>query len=216
MTKQLAALLALLALTFGLVACGDDDEDTGSSDAASEEPVAEIPELTGDNTQVTFDEGFVAALGDLGLEPGEVGDAKFVQGGGAVQFPITGGNVTYYDPESDVRPYVQGVLEHEGSGISLTAGDTTVELTDFVIDPATSELFGTVSANGEVAAEDALIFKLDGTTLNPLAMEGDAAVLEGTGVLLSADAASLLNETFGVDALEEGIPVGVSKISVTG
>ena len=44
-----------------------------------------------------------------------------------------------------MRPFVQGIIDHEGSGLSLTAGDTTVELTDFVIDPGTSELTGTVS-----------------------------------------------------------------------
>lgn len=218
MTKFLSALFAIAALTFGLVACGDDEESSSSSSggSSSEEPLAQIDELTGDNTQVTFDEGFVAALGDLGLTPGGVGDAKFVEGGAAAQFPISGGDVTYYDPESDVRPYVQGILEHEGSGLSLTAGDTVVELTDFVIDPGTSELTGTVTANGKVAAEDALLFKLDGTTLEPLAMEGKAAVLEGTRVLLSADATSLLNDTFGVDALEEDFLIGISKISVTG
>jgi hypothetical protein len=217
MIKRMSALLAIVALMLGIAACGDDEEESGGGGgSASEEPVAEIAELTGDNTQVTFDEGFVTALGDLGLTPGGVGDAKLVQGGAAAQFPITGGEVTYYDPDSDVRPYVQGIIEHEGSGLSLTAGKTTVELTDFVIDPATSELTGTVTANGEVAAEDALLFKLDGSTLEPLAMEGDAAVLEGTQVLLSADAAALLNDTFKVDALQEDLLIGVSKISVTG
>lgn len=213
MIKRITAFLAIAALMLGIAACGDDD-DEGSG--ASEEPVAEIAELTGDNTQVTFDEGFVTALGDLGLTPGGVGDAGFVMGGAAAQFPISGGDVTYFDPESDVRPYVQGIVEHEGSGLSLTAGDTVVELTDFVVDPGTSELTGTVTANGEVAAEDALLFKLDGTTLEPLKMEGDAAVLEGTQVLLSADAAELLNDTFGVDALAEDFLIGIAKISVTG
>jgi hypothetical protein len=213
MTKLITAILAIAALAFGVAACGDDDD---TSSGSNEEPVAVIDELTGETTQVTFDEGFVGALGDLGLTPAPVGDAKIVEGGGAIQFPITGGDITYYDPKSDVRPYVQGKVEHDGSGLSLTAGDTVVELTDFVVDPATSELFGTVTANGEVAAEDALIFKLDGTTLEPLKMEGDAAVLEGTTVLLSDDAAGLLNDTFGTDALEEGITIGIAKISVTG
>ena len=60
---------------------------------------------------------------------------------------------------------------HEGSGLSLTAGKTKVELTDFVIDPGTSELTGTVSVNGKEAAEDALLFNLDGSTLKPLIVQ---------------------------------------------
>jgi hypothetical protein len=85
-----------------------------------------------------------------------------------------------------------------------------------VIDPGTSELFGTVTANGKVAAENAKLFDLDGSTLKPLQVnEGDGtAVLEGTTVLLSADAAALLNETFKTDALAGGFPIGISEITL--
>ena len=51
-----------------------------------------------------------------------------------------------------------------GSGLSLTAGGTEVELTDFVIDPGDSTLTGTVSVDGKEAATDALLFDLDGRT----------------------------------------------------
>ena len=211
----LVAMIA--ALAFGVAACGDDDST--SSDATSAEdvkPVAEIPDLTGDVTEVTLDSGFVQALTDLKVTPGPVGDAEITKDGVA-SFPITGGNVTYYDPTSPVRPFVQGIIDHEGSGLSLSAGDTTVELTDFVIDPGTSELTGTVTANGKEAATDALLFDLDGSTLNPLKSNPDgSATLEGTTVELSDDAAALLNETFGIDALKGGLVIGISSITVAG
>jgi hypothetical protein len=221
MTKRIAALLMLLVVfAVGFAACGDDDESTSadSTTASAEpgEPVADIPELTGVATKVTLDQGFVDALGQLKLTPDVVGDGSFEDGGAAVQFPITGGNVTYYDPAEAYRPFVQGTIEHEGSGLSLTAGKTTVELTDFVIDPGTSELFGTVSANGKEVATDAKLFDLDGSTLNPLQVNDadGTAVLEGTTVLLSDDAAALLNDTFKTDALAGGFPVGISEITV--
>ncbi len=218
MTKRIAAIFLLLAaLAFGVAACGSDDDSTSSStsaDTADVEPVAQIDELTGVSTTVTFDQGFVDALGQLKLTPGVVGDATFE--GGAATFPITGGNVTYYDPAESVRPYVQGEIDHDGSGLSLSAGKTEVELTDFVIDPGTSELFGTVSANGKVAAEDAKLFDLDGSTLKPLQVDeqNGTATLEGTTVLLSDDAAALLNDTFKTDALAGGFKIGVSEIVV--
>jgi hypothetical protein len=221
MTKRIAALLMLLVVfAVGFTACGDDDDSTSadSTTASSEpgEPVAEIPELTGVATKVTLDGGFVDALGQLKLTPDVVGDATLEDGGAAVQFPITGGDVTYYDPKEAYRPYVQGTIEHDDSGLSLSSGKTTVELTDFVIDPGTSELFGTVSANGEVAAENAKLFDLDGSTLNPLEVNdgNGTAVLEGTTVLLSDDAAALLNDTFKTDALAGGFPIGISEITV--
>lgn len=205
-------LMAVAVLAFGVAACGDDEE---SSSSASAEPVAQIDPLTGESTTVALDAGFLEALTSLKVAPGVVGDATLK--GTDISFPITGGSVTYYDPASDVRPYVQGILNHDGSGLSLTAGDTVVELTDFVIDPGTSKLMGTVSVNGKEAATDAVLFDLDGSTLAPLKSNSDgSATLEGTTVLLSADAAGLLNDTFGIKDLAGGLPIGISTITVAG
>ena len=211
LTRFGAMILMIGALALGVAACGDDDSDSGSGDT---EPVAEIADLSGVSTDVTLDAGFVDALTQLKVTPGPVGDAE-ISNDGVASFPITGGNVTYYDPASSVRPYVQGIIDHEGSGLSLTAGGTEVELTDFVIDPGTSELTGTVSVDGKEAATDALLFDLDGSTLNPLETNQDgSATLQGTTVELSADAAGLLNDTFGIDALEGGLVIGISSITV--
>lgn len=215
MTKRIAAMFLLVgALAVGVAACGSDDSGDATASGSDQKPIAQIDELTGVQTQVALDQGFVDALGQLGLTPGTVGDATLKDG--ALAFPITGGNVTYYDPAQPLRPYVQGTIDHQGSGFSLEAGKTKVELTDFVVDPGTSELTGTVTANGEVAAENALLFDLNGTTLNPLQVNEDkgTAVLEGTTVELSADAASLLNDTFKTDALAGGFVIGIAKITV--
>ncbi|MCJ0700608.1 hypothetical protein FRIG_14525 [Frigoribacterium faeni] len=224
-TKVGLGLVASGALVFSLAACSMDSnsgstESTTSASASAEPsaeatPVASLPDLSnGVDTQVTVDQSFVDALTSLGLTPAPVGTGTFDGATGTFAFPITGGNVDYYDPSSDVRPYVQGELDHDGSGLSLTAGDTTVELTDFRIDPGESKLYGTVSANGEVVVEDAYLFNLWGGTLKPLQMEGTNAVLEGTTVHISPDAAALLNETFSTDAVQDEMLVGVAKITV--
>jgi hypothetical protein len=212
-------------LIFGLSACSMGDESTTASpsaapttssttEAANPTPLASIASLTGVDTQVAVDAGFLDALTSLNVTPGVVGSAT-LSPEGVLAFPITGGNVDYYDPAQDYRPYVQGSINHEGSGLSLTAGDKVVELTDFVIDPGTSQLFGTVTVNGEVAAENAFLFNLDGSTLQPLVSNDDGtAVLEGTRVLISEDAAPLLNETFGITDIQPDMLVGIAKITV--
>ena len=223
--KLLVASVALSA-ALGLSACGSDDsEAAGSSSASSSssssqefarpEPVASLPAIpAGGTTAVALDQGFVDALGTLGLTPGTVGDAELTAEGSAV-FPITGGTVTVFDKETGYKPYVQGTLFHQGSGLSLTAGGTTVELTNFTIDPGTpSRLFGDVTVNGELAAPSAPLFDLDGSTLNPPTLEGGEAVLQGTEVLLSAEAAELLNSTFMTDALAGDFLIGVATITV--
>ncbi len=146
-SRRAAAALALsLSAGLGLGACGVFGGD-------APEPVASIDAVTGDTTQVTLDKGFVKALGQLGLQPGTVGDGKLVKG--ALRFPITGGNVTVFEP-GEVSPYVIGQLQHEGSGFSLAAGGTTVRITNLNVDPGVSRVYGDVSVNGKQAAAERL------------------------------------------------------------
>ena len=222
MTKKISiALLSTGVLAFGVAACGSDDESSSSTTSSSSssqkadvKPVAEIPSLTGETTAVKLDSGFVDALTQLKVTPGPVGDARITDTGSAV-FPITGGNVKYFKPGS-VSPYVQGEIDHDGSGLSLTAGDTKVDLENFVVDPGKSQLTGKVSVNGEEAAPSAPLFFLDGSTLKPLAVKesNNTAVLEGTTVKLTQEAADLLNQTFKIDALKKNLVIGVAKITV--
>jgi len=213
-------LAATAALALGVAACGGGDEESASDggastskQAAKPEPVATIDTLTGRRTTVMLDSGFVKALTQLKVTPGPVGDAKITKGGNAT-FPITGGNVTYYEPGT-VSPYVQGMIEHDGSGLSLTAGGKKVELTNFDIDPGKSVLTGKVSVDGKTAAPSAPLFFLDGRTLEPLQAKDDGtAVLQGTTVKLKKEAAELLNKTFGIQDLQEGMVIGVAKITV--
>ena len=206
------AVTALLAAP-ALAACSSTDANTSNpTSSAAATPVAKIDALTGQSTAVKLDAGFLEALTTLKLAPGTVGTEKLTDG--SLIFPITGGNVTYYTPGS-ITPYVTGDIKHTGSGFSLTAGTTKVDLTNFEIDPGTSKLMGDVSVNGTSAAKGAVLFDLDGNTLKPLQTGADnTAILEGTRVLISADAAGLLNKTFKTDAVKPGTLVGIAKITV--
>ncbi|GEP28521.1 MULTISPECIES: hypothetical protein [Cryobacterium] len=220
-TKATIGFASAGILIAGLAGCSSDAGTTtpapasssSSSDSASADPtpLASIPSLSGVDTAVLLDADFGAALTSLGLAAGTVGTATLEEG--SLHFPITGGNVDYYDPAEDYRPFVQGSIEHEGSGFSLTAGDIVVELTNFTIDPGTSELFGDVSVNGESAATQALLFDLYGGTLEPLKMDGDNAILTGTTVHISSVAAGLLNSTFSTDAVADQMLVGIATIT---
>jgi hypothetical protein len=163
---------------------------------------------------VALDSGFTDALQSLEVTPGTVGDATISDG--SARFPITGGNVTVYEPGA-ADPYVQGRIEHEGSGLSLTKGDTEVRLTDFVVDPGNpATLMGKVTANGETVAESTVLFDLDGSTLEPIATDADAgtATLTGTTVRLNDGAATALNQAFSTDAIQGGLTIGIATIVV--
>ncbi len=211
------AVMAVAALPLTACSSTSDGESSSSSSSSSEQkqeapkPVAAVENLTGETTAIKLDTGFTDALTSLKLAPGVVGDAELTDG--SLIFPITGGNVTYFKPGT-VSPYVIGQIQHENSGLSLTAGDTKVELTNFNVDPGSSRVYGDVAVNGKTAVTSAYIFTLNGTTLQPLQTEGDTAILEGTKVFISPVAADLLNQTFKTDAVTEDLLVGVAKITI--
>ncbi|MEJ7634890.1 hypothetical protein [Aeromicrobium sp.] len=216
--KFLAGIALAAVAAFPLAACSSSDSGGSSSSSSSEsgsssapKPLASIDALTGKDTAVALDKGFTDALTSLKLTPGVVGGAKLTDG--SLVFPITGGNVTYFKPGT-ASPYVIGQIQHEGSGFSLKAGDTLVEITNLNVDPGESRIYGDVSVNGKVAAPSAYVMTLNGSTLKPLQTEGDTAILEGTKVFISPVAAGLLNDTFKTDAVTEDLLVGIAKITV--
>jgi hypothetical protein len=228
-TKSITALLSAGLVVAALAGCSQSgsgsatSSGTGSSSSssASATPSASptpalMTSVGGKTTAITLDAGFVKALTTLKLTPGTIGTATLSKAG-VLTFPITGGNVTYYDPSTGVRPYVQGELDHNGSGLSLTAGGKKVELKNFVIDPGNnSHVSGDVYLNGQSVVKGANLFRLDGSTLNPVTKEGNAYILEGTTVYISSDAAALLNKTFGTTAVTDQLKVGIAKLTVTG
>lgn len=220
-TRLRAAVpVALLAgaLAVGVSACGSSnsssDNGGASPSAASTKPLATVPDLSkGVSTSVKLDAGFVSALQSLMVTPAPIAPATLDASTGVVSFPITGGNVTYYKPGGPVEPYVQGTIHHSG-GLSLTAGSTKVELTNFTIDPGKSILYGDVTANGKTAATQTPLFFLDGRTLQPLQTSGNDAILTGTTVSIYPSAATLLDQTFMTQAIKPYFKVGVATITI--
>jgi hypothetical protein len=203
------AAAGLLVAGVGISAANASSEAASASKIPA--PVAAVPALFGGNTAVALDSNFLAALKSLGVTPGVLGTATLTNG--SVAFPITGGSVVYWSPSGKYRPYVQGIIQHDGSGLSLTAGATVVDLTNFTINPGNSKLYGDVAVNGTVAATQAYLFDLHGQTLKPLQVDGNNAVLAGTEVHVSPDAAAVLNKVFKTTGVPSELLVGVATIT---
>jgi hypothetical protein len=213
---KLAAVASIGLIAVGVSACGSSDNSGGSDSSSSSQsapkPVASLDDVQGTSTAIKLDKGFTDALTALKLTPGVTGDAQLTDDGSLV-FPITGGNVTVFKP-GQVSPYVIGQLQHVASGLTLTAGGTTVKLSNLNVDPGVSRVYGDVEVNGQPAATSAFLFQLDGRTLEPLKTEGTDAILTGTKVEISPVAADLLNATFKTDAVTAGLLVGIATITV--
>ncbi len=214
-----ASRTVVVALVGALVASGATA--CGSSDGGGAKPVGAFSTLTGKTTTVILADGFVNALKKLGLTPAPVASAKLAKGGGhvAAVFPITGGNATIYK-KGAVTPYVQGEIDHFGSGLRLTAGKTNVKLANFVVHPGNhSSLTGDVTIDGGTPLHGIKLFDLDGSSLRtPTISSAGVATLSGTKVYLSADAAAALNAVFKTKALagDHKVLVGIAVIKATG
>ena len=177
----LTVLAALLVVAPAASAGGDskDKESWGSSYGV---------------TTLDVDPGTLEALGSLGVTPGAVDPATL--DGARYSFPIV----------NRLRNALRtGVVRHEG-GISLTAGDVTVELTDFELNLAERTLYGRVNGAGPVALLD-----LDYSRLK-IRFNGWRLKAGPVGTTLTQGAADALNEAFGTDALTDDTVIGDAKI----
>jgi hypothetical protein len=145
-------------------------------------------------TTLEVDPGTLGALTSLGVAPGAVAPAQL--GGATYSFPIT----------NSLRSALRtGVVRHKG-GISLTAGSTTVKLTDFDIRLLEGKLYGMVNGAGPVALLD-----LDYSGLG-ISFRGGRINIGPVGTTLTQGAADALNAAFGVSALSDDTVVGDATI----
>jgi hypothetical protein len=160
---------------------------------------------------VRIDAGTADALKSLGVALAPIGTASFDAATSTITFPITSGYAEIHSDPAAKPGYIQGSIAHEDSGFSLTAGSTKVELSDFVVDPGNSMLYGTVGGTPKVP----LLF-LDGTNVKVGSDGSGNVVLEGTVAKLTDTAAGALNKAFNVTALKAGIPLGSVRLVAKG
>lgn len=130
------------------------------------------------------------ALTGLGLSVSGLGTATIDIPGAfpVATFDITGGTL---DPDTGFA-----TIEHDGSGLALSDGNSTVALENFFINTGKGLLSGDVSVNGQFVAN------LDLFTI------GDGLVLSLTG-----GAADALNGVYGT-ALPAGLEIGIASVDV--
>ena len=213
-TKKRASLTALLGvLALAGVACGGDDRPIAlpaDSPQAVRDTVTAIPSLTGVGTSVTIDAGTAAALSSLGVALVPSGTATFEASTSTITFPITSGYAEIHSNPAVKPGYILGSVNHQDSGFSLSAGSTDVRLSDFVVDPGNSMLYGTVGGQPGIP-----LLSLDGTNVK-VSMESGNVVLQGTVATLTDTAAGALNKAFNTSAIKAGTPLGVVRLVAKG
>ena len=188
------AVALVAALSLGVVACGDDDDETAAPATTAETTTLT---LTGESTTLALDPATATVLTDNDIAVAPIAPAT--AGDAGISFPITGGQV---DAQT-----LAGTIEHSG-GLRFSAGGTDLDLTDFVIDTSAQTL--TATAGG--AQVPILGVNLSGLQRSD---EEGAIVLTGITVSLSAEGAAALNDTFGVSLFTEGLSIGDVTVRAT-
>jgi hypothetical protein len=139
--------------------------------------------IVGNTTEIEV----TADLAGLGLTPSVFGSATAGTSAGGnllLGFPITGGTL-----ETDTG---NALIEHEGSGASLTDGTTTVNAGNFLINtaPTVATVFGDVDVDGSLVGSDLPLFTL-----------GAGNALPGVQLLISPTLAGALTGVFGAPDL---------------
>ena len=211
--SKTSATVLIGALALVGAACGKDASSksaNGSSTSAKADMVTAIPSLTGMGTSVKIDAGTAGALKSLGVSLAPAGSATFDAATSTITFPITSGYAEIHSDLGHKPGYILGSVQHSGSGFTLSAGSTKVDLSDFVVDPGNSMLYGTVGGTPKVP----LLF-LDGTNVK-VSTDGGNVVLDGTVAKLTDTAAGALNKAFNTSAIQPGTPLGVVHLVASG
>lgn len=172
-----------------------------TANIASAAPTVQV---AGGDTTVRLSDSFVGALSGLSVAPAAIAPGKLRANkrGVFIKYRIPGGALDAADYRGDIF--------HVG-GLSLTAGDTVVELLNFVIDTQDEPvLTGVVAVNGDLVGRLPL-FNLELTSL-PVVEGNGKVTISDVAVTLTDGAAGALNGIFGIDALAGGFDIGTARV----
>ena len=159
--------------------------------------------VKGRRTDVALSSELLNALETLGVGVQPIKNARIRRG--QAKFPIPAG-------ELDLET-AAGEIWHTG-GLSLSAGETVVDLSLFIIDTTTP---GAAVLTGIVKANDTLIgrlplFDIELPSLKlPLAAKSRITI-PNANLTLTEEAAAALNSVFNVEAFVEGFPIGTAHV----
>ena len=157
--------------------------------------LANAVEIIGNETRVELTSA-PTLIGTLGLAIQPVGTAAIEAVGPTAVFPVTGGTI------DDITGEL--LVEHDGSGLSLSAGTTSLLLLNFLIDTENTQILGDAVTIAPDMGGD-----LQAAALNNIPLFN----LDGLNLLLTGTAAGAIDSLFGVPGLT-GFEIGTASLDV--
>lgn len=149
-------------------------------------------------TTLALDPGAASALTSLGVSVAPVAPAT--AGSDGVSFPVSGFGGSIFKPSL--------TISHRG-GLALSAGATTVTLTDYkIVIDRSPDLVATVNGGPRVSILDLNLSKAR------LGLSGGTLTLGPVKATLTQTAADALNGAFGVTAFTKGLTLGSATVKL--
>lgn len=207
MRQMVTGVAAMLAL--GLVIAGCNFSKTGTVAPNAPDMVTVLPSVGAQATSLSLDPAAATSLGSLGVSLRPTGSAA--RRGSVISFPITSGYAEVHS-RHDAKPgWIDGSLEHAGSGLDLVGLGATVHLSDFVVDPGNSVLYANVDNKIGVA-----LLSLDGTKVTETVNDAGQLVVAGTVAKVTPGAAGVLDQAFATSTITAGMPLGAVEVVASG
>jgi hypothetical protein len=191
-----AASLAAAALVAGAVVA---PALAGGQTAAATGQITALTSLSGTGTSLGLNAAATASLRGAGITVAPTGTAKMA--GSTFTFPITSGYLQINSDRAAKPGWIEGAVQHDGSGLALRRGGATVTLGNFSVDPGDSLLSGTVDGTQTAVP----LLALDGAKATVTRSGGDLN-LTGVEASWTPTAVTVLNVVLH-SHLEPGVPL---------
>jgi Ca2+-binding RTX toxin-like protein len=157
----------------------------------------------GGETAVTLSQDLANALSTLQIQAQGFGNTDISDG--IAEFGIIGGAANPTSAKVDII--------HDG-GLTLKSGNTTVNLTDFIINnlSGSNVLTGLVTINDNLVTRAPLFDLQGGEVIAPSSENYLNFELQDVDVKLTNDAANVLNQAFQVNAFTPGLNIGIADL----
>ena len=156
--------------------------------------LANAVEIIGNETRVELTSAPTLIGLGLSIQPVGIGSIEAV--GPTAVFPVTGGTI------DDITGEL--LVEHDGSGLTLSAGTTSLLLLNFLIDTENTQILGDAVTIAPDMGGD-----LQAAALNNIPLFN----LDGLNLLLTGTAAGAIDSLFGVPGLT-GFEIGTASLDV--
>ena len=156
--------------------------------------LANAVEIIGNETRVELTSAPTLIGLGLSIQPVGIGSIEAV--GPTAVFPVTGGTI------DDITGEL--LVEHDGSGLTLSAGTTSLLLLNFLIDTENTQILGDAVTIAPDMGGD-----LQAAALNDIPLFN----LDGLNLLLTGTAAGAIDTLFGVPGLTN-FEIGTASLDV--